>query len=56
MGAIPNLPLNCWEMVTLSRISSVLGNPIYADECMTKAGRISFARVLIEIDVIVHLL
>ncbi|KAH0664989.1 hypothetical protein KY285_026195 [Solanum tuberosum] len=47
----PNLPLSCWSMDSLSRISSGLGEPLYADECTTKVDRISFARVLIEMDV-----
>ncbi|KAG5626988.1 hypothetical protein H5410_012206 [Solanum commersonii] len=47
----PNLPLSCWSMDSLSRISSRLGEPLYADECSTKVDRISFARVLIEMDV-----
>lgn len=47
----PNLPLNCWSMDSLSRIGSTLGVPIYADECTTKQLRISFARILIEMDV-----
>ncbi|XP_070047064.1 uncharacterized protein [Nicotiana tomentosiformis] len=51
----PNLSLNYWEMETLSMIRSVLGNPIYTDECITKVERISFARVLVEMDVTVPL-
>ncbi|KAH0724790.1 hypothetical protein KY284_000655 [Solanum tuberosum] len=47
----PNLPLSCWSMDSLRRISSGLGEPLYADECTTKVDRISFARVLIEMDV-----
>uniref|UniRef100_M1DNN1 Endonuclease/exonuclease/phosphatase n=1 Tax=Solanum tuberosum TaxID=4113 RepID=M1DNN1_SOLTU len=47
----PNLPLNCWGIQSLSRISSGLGLPLYADECTTKVARISFARVLIELDI-----
>ncbi|KAG5614545.1 hypothetical protein H5410_014369 [Solanum commersonii] len=47
----PNLPLSCWCMDSLSRISSGLGEPLYADECTTKVDRISFAKVLIEMDV-----
>ncbi|KAG5580707.1 hypothetical protein H5410_051334 [Solanum commersonii] len=35
----------------LSRISSGLGEPLYADECTMKVDRISYARVLIEMDV-----
>ena len=48
---LPNLPLNCWSDNSLSRIGSVLGVPIYADECTTKMLRVSFARILVEIDV-----
>ncbi|XP_021862240.2 uncharacterized protein [Spinacia oleracea] len=47
----PNLPLNCWGAGSLSRIGSLLGVPLFADECTTCQQRISFARILIEIDV-----
>ena len=47
----PNLPLNCWGSHTLSRLGSLLGVPICADECTTRHLKVSFARVLIEIDV-----
>lgn len=48
----PNLPLNCWSMDSSSWISSGLGIPLYADECTTKVDCISFAPVLIEMDVV----
>ncbi|KAH0749146.1 hypothetical protein KY290_028378 [Solanum tuberosum] len=48
---LPNLPLNCWNSVVLSKIGSSLGQPLYAEECTTQASRISFARILIEMDV-----
>ncbi|XP_019251096.1 PREDICTED: uncharacterized protein LOC109230012 [Nicotiana attenuata] len=38
-------------MTALSKIGSTLGNPIYAAECTTGAGRISYARLLVEMDV-----
>lgn len=47
----PNLPLNCLSEDSPSRISRQLDNPVYADECTTKMQRISFARVLIKMDV-----
>ncbi|XP_021727809.1 uncharacterized protein LOC110694913 [Chenopodium quinoa] len=47
----PNLPLNCWGPETLSRIGSLLGVTIFSDECTTRQLRVSFARVLIEINV-----
>ncbi|XP_010693202.1 uncharacterized protein LOC104906181 [Beta vulgaris subsp. vulgaris] len=48
---LPNLPLNCWSPDSLSRIGSLLGIPLYADESTSKQMRISFARILVEIDV-----
>ncbi|XP_056688098.1 uncharacterized protein [Spinacia oleracea] len=47
----PNLPLNCWGSDSLSRISSLLGVSLFADGCTTRQERVSFARVLIEMDV-----
>ncbi|KAK4729405.1 hypothetical protein R3W88_022393 [Solanum pinnatisectum] len=41
----PNLPLSCWSMDSLSRISSRLGEPLYADECTIKVDRISFVEL-----------
>ncbi|XP_010687516.1 uncharacterized protein LOC104901625 [Beta vulgaris subsp. vulgaris] len=48
---LPNLPLHYWSSDSLSRIGSLLGMPVYADECTSKALRVSFARILIEMDV-----
>lgn len=48
---LSNLPLNCWNAVVLSKIGSRLGQPLYADEYITQASRISFARILVEIDI-----
>ncbi|XP_021730685.1 uncharacterized protein LOC110697610 [Chenopodium quinoa] len=48
---LPNLPLNCWGFETLSRIGSILGVPICAYECTSRQLRVSFARMLIEIDI-----
>lgn len=47
----PNLPMNCQGSKSLSRIASVLGTPMFADECTTKQSRISYARMLIKINV-----
>lgn len=52
---LPNLPLNCWGNDSLSRIGSLLGVPLYADECTSSQARISFARLLVEMDVTVPL-
>ncbi|XP_021762503.1 uncharacterized protein LOC110727244 [Chenopodium quinoa] len=48
---LSNFPLNCWGTETLSKIGSLLGVPICADECTTRKLRVSFARLLMEIDV-----
>lgn len=45
------LPLNSWGDDFLSRIASVLGKPICADECASGQRRVSYARVLVEMDV-----
>ncbi|WMV45432.1 hypothetical protein MTR67_038817 [Solanum verrucosum] len=47
---LPNLPLNCWNSVVLSKIGSSVGKPLYDDECTTQTSRISFARILVEVD------
>nr|XP_009770224.1 PREDICTED: uncharacterized protein LOC104220956 [Nicotiana sylvestris] len=47
----PKLPLNYWSNKALSKIGSGLGKSLYADACTTVADRISYARILIEIDI-----
>ena len=47
----PKLPLNCWGVGSLSRIASSIGVPLFADECTTKQTRISYARMLVEVNV-----
>lgn len=48
---LPNLPLTCWSGDSLSRIGSVLGKPVCADECTSQQKRISYARLLVEVDI-----
>lgn len=48
---LPKLPLNYWSKKVLSKIESGLGKAVYADACTTIAERVSYARVLIEMDV-----
>lgn len=52
----PNLHLNRWSETSLSRIRSLLGVPLFADECTSKTLRVSYARILIEMDVTKELL
>ncbi|XP_009597033.1 uncharacterized protein [Nicotiana tomentosiformis] len=48
---LPDLPLSYWENVTSSKIGSGIGKPIYANECTTSIYRISYARILVEMNV-----
>ncbi|XP_058766770.1 uncharacterized protein LOC131640389 [Vicia villosa] len=47
----PNLPLHLWGKISISKISSAIGKPITTDECTAKKLRISYARVLVEVDI-----
>ena len=51
----PNLPLCCGSPICLSKIASVLGNPIQCDQPTSTLSRISYARVLVEIDLLEEL-
>lgn len=53
---IPNLPLQLWNNKALSKIASKIGSPIQSDKLTQSKGRLSFARLLIEIDVSKELL
>ncbi|KAK2411903.1 hypothetical protein QL285_047142 [Trifolium repens] len=48
---LPQLPLYLWGARSLSKICSALGNPLVTDECTAHKLRISYARMLVEIDV-----
>ncbi|XP_070046819.1 uncharacterized protein [Nicotiana tomentosiformis] len=47
----PKLPMSCWGSEALSKIASAIGKPLFANECTTKKTRISYARMLIEVNV-----
>jgi len=48
---LPDLPLDCWNARALSKIVSKVGKPITTDKMTRTKERISFARVLVEVDV-----
>lgn len=48
---ITNLPLECWTVWALSKLASMVGQPLYTDQLTRKQGRISFARVLVEVNI-----
>lgn len=37
--------------MSLSKLASAVGRPVAIDECMSKKLRVSYARILIEVDV-----
>jgi hypothetical protein len=51
----PNLPLKCWSPRCLSKIASKLGKPIQSDQLTFNMSRISYAIVLVELDLLADL-
>ena len=51
----PCLPLCCWSPICLSKIASVIGKPIQCDQLTSNLSRMSYVRVLIEIDLLEEL-
>lgn len=49
--SFPKLPLQCWTEENLDRLASYLGRPICTDKLTATGDTISYARVLIEIDI-----
>jgi hypothetical protein len=48
---LPQLPLYLWGVKSLSKIGSALGIPLVTDECTANKFRISYARLLVEVDI-----
>ncbi|CAK8535210.1 unnamed protein product [Lathyrus sativus] len=48
---LPQLPLHLWGAKSLSKIGSSIGKPLVTDECTANKLRISYARLLIEVDI-----
>ncbi|KAL0446225.1 UNVERIFIED_CONTAM: hypothetical protein Slati_1750400 [Sesamum latifolium] len=49
-ATLPSLPLECWNPNALSKIGSRLGNPMAMDSLTMNMERISYARILVEVD------
>lgn len=47
---LPNLDLDFWSIEAISRIASILGNPLRLDSVTEGFIRISYARVLVEVN------
>ncbi|CAK8530500.1 unnamed protein product [Lathyrus sativus] len=48
---LPQLPIILWGDTSLNKIGSALGNPIMTDECTVNRLRVSYARILVEMDI-----
>ncbi|KAJ6975268.1 hypothetical protein NC653_031197 [Populus alba x Populus x berolinensis] len=48
----PNLPLQCWTPLCLSKLASVIGKLIRYDDSTTNMTRLSYTRVLIKVDLL----
>lgn len=51
----PGLPIQYWTKENLGRIVSYLGKPICSDKLTAQADRISYARMLVEMDISLEL-
>jgi hypothetical protein len=51
----PNLSLQCWSPLCLSKLASVIGKPVHADTPTASMTRLSYARVLVEVDLLADL-
>ncbi|KAJ6365129.1 hypothetical protein OIU76_029992 [Salix suchowensis] len=47
---LPNLPLRCWSLKSLSKIASVVGKPLQSDMLTSSMSRLSYACILVELD------
>ncbi|KAL9384427.1 hypothetical protein Peur_021437 [Populus x canadensis] len=52
---LPNLPLRCWTPLCLSKIGSMIGKPIHCDIPTATMSRLSYARILVEVDLLQEL-
>ncbi|XP_028063035.1 uncharacterized protein LOC114266353 [Camellia sinensis] len=45
-----NIPLEYWDPDGLSRVASVIGNPLFMDQLTARGSRVAFARFCVEIE------
>ncbi|XP_058726439.1 uncharacterized protein LOC131597787 [Vicia villosa] len=48
---LPQLPLHLWGVKSLNKIGSALGTPLVTDECTASKLCVSYARILVEVDI-----
>jgi hypothetical protein len=49
---LPNLPLRCWTPLCLLKLASMIGKPIHCDVPTANMTRLSYARILIEVELL----
>ncbi|KAL2238069.1 UNVERIFIED_CONTAM: hypothetical protein Sindi_0998600 [Sesamum indicum] len=49
-ATLPSLPLECWHPNALGKIGFRIGSPIAMDSLTMKMERVSYARILVEVD------
>lgn len=48
---LPSLSVGYWSAKALSKIAGAIGKPLYTDEYTAMAEKISYARILIEVNI-----
>lgn len=48
---LPQFPLSLWVAKSPGKIGSVLGNPLFTYECTTNKLRVSYACILVDINI-----
>ncbi|KAL5190422.1 putative ribonuclease H protein [Glycine soja] len=48
---LPKLPLHLWGVKSLNKIGSAIGVPLVTDECIASKIRVSYAHILVEVDI-----
>jgi len=51
----PNLPLKCWSSICLSKITSMIGKHVHCNAPTASMNRLSYAIILVEVDLLVDL-
>lgn len=52
----PGLPAGYWTAEALSKVASVIGSPMYTDRYTFDLNKISYAQVLVKVDITKSLL
>lgn len=48
---LSQLPLHLWGVKSLGKIGNAIGNTMFTDECTAGKLRVTYARLMVEVDV-----